>query len=80
MPELTVPPVVASVGMASTVTVVLAEPQAAVMVAVPGLTPVTRPKLLTVATFSLEEVREMVAYCEADEGRTCSDADTELPT
>ena len=82
VPELTVPPVVASVGMASTVTVVLAvtEPQAAVMVAVPGLTPVTRPKLLTVATFSLEEVREMVAYCEADEGRTCSDADTELPT
>ena len=78
VPELTVPPVVASVGMASTVTVV--EPQAAVMVAVPGLTPVTRPKLLTVATFSLEEVREMVAYCEADEGRTCSDADTELPT
>ena len=35
VPELTVPPVVASVGMASTVTVVLAvtEPQAAVMVA-----------------------------------------------
>ena len=41
--ELTVP--VVSVGMAGTVTVVLAvtEPQAAVMVQVPGLTPVTRP-------------------------------------
>ena len=54
---------VESVGRASTVTVVLAttEPQAAVMVAVPGATPVTRPKLFTVAIFSLEEVRVTVA-------------------
>ena len=50
-------------GSARTVTVVVAvtEPQVAVMVAVPGDTPVTRPKLLTVATFSLEEVRVTVA-------------------
>ena len=32
-------------------------PLVAVMVAVPTPTPVTLPKLLTVATFSLEEVR-----------------------
>ena len=32
-------------------------PLVAVMVAVPTLTPVTLPKLLTVATFSSEEVR-----------------------
>ena len=50
-------------GRLSTVTLVEAvtEPQVAVMVAVPGATPVTRPKLFTVATFSLEEVRVMVA-------------------
>ena len=50
------------------------------MTALPGATEVTLPFWSTVATFSLEEVREMVAYCEADEGRTCRDADTELPT
>ena len=49
--------------MLMTVTLVVAvtEPQVAVMVAVPGATPVTRPKLFTVATFSLEEVRVTVA-------------------
>jgi len=56
-------PVEESVGRASTVTVVVAttEPQVAVMVALPGATPVTRPKLFTVAIFSLEEVRVTVA-------------------
>ena len=49
--------------MLITVTVVEAvtEPQVAVIVAVPGAMPVTRPKLLTVATFSLEEVKVTVA-------------------
>ena len=60
MPELTVPPVVASVGMASTVTVVLAvtEPQAAVMVAVQGLTQDTRPKQMKVAKNTIKEDKE----------------------
>ena len=53
---------VSVLGMLMTVTFVVAvtEPQA-VMVAVPGAMPVTRPKLFTVATFSLEEVRVTVA-------------------
>ena len=56
--------VVQAVGVGTaTVTVVVAttEPQVAVMVALPGATPVTRPKLFTVAIFSLEEVRVTVA-------------------
>ena len=59
----TVVVVVSVLGMLMTVTCVVAvmEPQVAVMVAVPGAMPVTRPKLLTVATFSLEEVRVTVA-------------------
>ena len=54
---------VSVLGMLMTVTFVVAvtEPQVAVMVAVPGAMPVTRPKLFTVATFSLEEVRVTVA-------------------
>jgi len=58
-----VPVPVPELGMLMTVTLVVAvtEPQVAVMVAVPGATPVTRPKLFTVATFSLEEVRVTVA-------------------
>ena len=39
------------------VAVQLTLPSVAVMVALPGATPVTLPKLLTVATFSLEELR-----------------------
>jgi len=62
-PEETAALPVSVEGMLMTVTVVVAvtEPQVAVMVAVPGAMPVTRPKLLTVATFSLEEVRVTVA-------------------
>ena len=44
-----------------TVADALTSPQVAVMVAVPGATPVTLPKLLTVATAGSEELRLTLA-------------------
>ena len=49
-------------------------PQVTVMVAEPLPTAVTRPKLLTVATASLEEAKLTVAVAAAEEGLT----DTEM--
>ena len=47
--------------LAITVAEALTSPQVAVMVAVPGATPVTLPKLLTVATAGFEELRLTLA-------------------
>ena len=49
-------------------------PQVTVMVALPLPTAVTRPKLLTLATASLEEVKVTVAVAAAELGLT----DTEM--
>ena len=49
-------------------------PQVTVMVALPRPTAVTRPKLLTDATASLEEAKVTLAVAAADDGLT----DTEM--